>query len=89
MLLVFWSILSREVYFYRYYAPLLENHMNRSATVVYPKENVGVGLSLYRFGSDQGAPQQWGPGAQLMPPHIIHNLSKCHDVGARVPMRSD
>ena len=36
--------------------------MNRSVTVVYPKENVGVGLSRYRFGSDQGAPQQWEPG---------------------------
>ena len=62
MLPVFWVILSREVYFYLYYAPRLENHMNRSATVVYPKENVGVGLSLYRFGSHQGAPQQWEPG---------------------------
>ena len=59
---VFWPILSREVYFYHYHAPLLENHRNLSATEVYTKENVGVDLSRYRFGSDQVALQQWEPG---------------------------
>ena len=37
-------------------------HFWKTATVVCSKENVGVGLSRYRFGSDQGVPQQWEPG---------------------------